>query len=234
MQHRAISGASARSVDGGVSSNRVDSSIQPIASHRPATALPARSENYRLLAALTALTPLLPCPLIPPAPSRRRAIAPPASAADAAASCRGRAARDAAPRPSLAREHVPRHCPLPTPRETVGIVAAAEEARAVPGRERGRLVEKEQLGPAARRHHLAPPAPEFADAGDPRRARPALFQQRLGAGSWMMPRLPVNRPRCGVAMMSPVGVTRFCSGMRYSDSFPRDAAPLPACGERVG
>ncbi len=29
------------------------------------------------------------------------------------------------------------------------------------------------------------------------------------AGSWMIPRLPVNRPRCGVAMMSPVGVTRF-------------------------
>src|SRR6266436_10125578 len=29
----------------------------------------------------------------------------------------------------------------------------------------------------------------------------------------MMPRLPVNRPRCGVAMMSPVGVTRFCRGI---------------------
>ncbi len=33
-----------------------------------------------------------------------------------------------------------------------------------------------------RAHHLAPPAPEFADAGDPGRARPALFQQRLGRG----------------------------------------------------
>src|SRR4029079_16405544 len=30
---------------------------------------------------------------------------------------------------------------------------------------------------------------------------------------WMMPRLPVNRPRCGSAMMSPEGVTRFCSGI---------------------
>jgi len=36
------------------------------------------------------------------------------------------------------------------------------------------------------------------------------------AGSWMMPRLPVNRPRCGVAMMSPDGVTRFCSGILMS------------------
>src|ERR1700722_18704383 len=32
----------------------------------------------------------------------------------------------------------------------------------------------------------------------------------------MMPRLPVNIPRCGVAMMSPVGVTRFCSGIRLT------------------
>src|SRR6267378_3799104 len=33
----------------------------------------------------------------------------------------------------------------------------------------------------------------------------------------MMPRLPVNNPRCGVAMMSPVGVTRFCSGIDEPD-----------------
>src|SRR5258708_8781756 len=42
----------------------------------------------------------------------------------------------------------------------------------------------------------------------------------------MMPRLPVNIPRCGVAMMSPVGVTRFCSGILV--------LLLPACGEKVG
>src|SRR5216684_7581243 len=42
----------------------------------------------------------------------------------------------------------------------------------------------------------------------------------------MMPRLPVNNPRCEVAMMSPVGVTRFCSGMLV--------LLLPACGEKVG
>src|SRR5579863_6436376 len=29
----------------------------------------------------------------------------------------------------------------------------------------------------------------------------------------MMPRLPVNIPRSGVAMISPDGVTRFCSGI---------------------
>src|SRR6202163_2510371 len=33
----------------------------------------------------------------------------------------------------------------------------------------------------------------------------------------MMPRLPVNNPRCGVATMSPDGVTRFCSGMEKPD-----------------
>src|SRR6266567_6728829 len=42
----------------------------------------------------------------------------------------------------------------------------------------------------------------------------------------MMPRLPVNRPRCGVATMSPVGVTRFCSGILL--------LLLPARGEKLG
>ena len=50
------------------------------------------------------------------------------------------------------------------------------------GRERGRFIEKEQFGPAAAAHHLAPPAPEFADADEPGRARPALVQQRFGGG----------------------------------------------------
>ena len=39
-----------------------------------------------------------------------------------------------------------------------------------------------------------------------------FFMSVFVVGSWMMPRLPVNRPRCGSAMMSPSGVTRFCSG----------------------
>src|SRR5712671_1971894 len=64
----------------------------------------------------------------------------------------------------------------------VGVVAAAEKARAVPRGERGGLVEKEQFGPAATTHHLAPASPEFADAGKPRLARPAPRQQGLGSG----------------------------------------------------
>ena len=118
----------------------------------------------------------------PAAPSRHRAIAPPASAADAAASCRAPAAPDAARRRSPARECRNAIALLPRRAKAVGIVAAAEEAGAMAGRERGRFVEKEQFGPAPPAHHLAPPAPEFADAGDPRRARPALFQQGLCRG----------------------------------------------------
>src|SRR5205814_2234961 len=58
----------------------------------------------------------------------------------------------------------------------VGVLAAAEKARAVPRRERGRLIEKKQLGPAPAVHHLAPPAPEVAQAGKPCPARPAPRQ----------------------------------------------------------
>src|SRR6266404_1799316 len=71
---------------------------------------------------------------------------------------------------------------FPGATKTVGVVAAAEEAGAVSGRECGCLVEEEQFGPAAAAHHLAPPSPEFADAGDPRRGGPALVQQGLGRG----------------------------------------------------
>ena len=45
-----------------------------------------------------------------------------------------------------------------------------------------------------------------------------LVQRRVSnvrvAGSWMMPRLPMNMPRCSMATISPNGVTRFCSGTR--------------------
>src|SRR5882672_10839687 len=71
---------------------------------------------------------------------------------------------------------------FPRGTKPVGVIAAAEEARAVPRGQRGRLVEKEQLGPAASAHHLAPASPEFADAGKPRLARPAPRQQGLGCG----------------------------------------------------
>src|SRR5262249_47347577 len=31
----------------------------------------------------------------------------------------------------------------------------------------------------------------------------------------MIPRLPVNMPRCGIERMSPNGVTRFCNGIEW-------------------
>src|SRR5262249_57689911 len=71
---------------------------------------------------------------------------------------------------------------FPRGAKALGIIAPAVEARAVPGREGSRLVEKEQLGPASPAHHLAPAAAELAEAGDPGRTRPASFQQRLGRG----------------------------------------------------
>src|ERR1700722_2814598 len=37
-----------------------------------------------------------------------------------------------------------------------------------------------------------------------------LRSNDLVAGSWIMPRLPVNVPRWGIATISPKGVTRFC------------------------
>src|SRR5581483_273101 len=59
---------------------------------------------------------------------------------------------------------------------------AAIEARAMAGGEGRGLVEKEQLGPAAPRHHLAAAAAEFEHTGEPGRCRPALVQQGSGRG----------------------------------------------------
>src|SRR5476649_2619974 len=69
--------------------------------------------------------------------------------------------------------------PFPRGAKPQRVGAAAKEAWPVPRRERGRLVEKEQLGPAAAAHYGATPAPEFADAGNPGLGGPALAQQRL-------------------------------------------------------
>jgi hypothetical protein len=98
---------------------------------------------------------------------------------------------------------------LPGRTKPVGIIAAAKETGTMAGRKRGRLVEKEKLGPAppaitSRRQPLNSQT-QVIHAGLDQR----FFNKVFVAGSWMMPRLPVNMPRCGVAMMSPVGVTRF-------------------------
>ncbi len=71
---------------------------------------------------------------------------------------------------------------LPRRAKAVRVLAPAVEARTVPGRECGRLIEKEQLGPAAAAHHLAPAPAEFADASEPGRGRPAFSEQRPGRG----------------------------------------------------
>src|SRR5690348_14614929 len=42
----------------------------------------------------------------------------------------------------------------------------------------------------------------------------------------MIPRLPVNMPLCGIAMMSPNGVTRFCNAIGYRSNRRRHGARL--------
>src|SRR2546430_13552466 len=77
----------------------------------------------------------------------------------------------------VARQHAPDAVALlPRCAKPVGVLAAAEEARAMSRRECSCLVEEEQLGPAAAAHHLAPAAFEFADASEPGLARPAPRQ----------------------------------------------------------
>jgi len=56
----------------------------------------------------------------------------------------------------------------------------AEEAGAVTRRKRDRLVQEEQLCPAAASHYLAVASFKFTDAGEPGLARPASFQQSPG------------------------------------------------------
>src|SRR5207248_9113160 len=60
----------------------------------------------------------------------------------------------------------------------------AEETRAMTCRKRDRLVQKEQLCPAAASHHVAPASSKFTKAGEPSLGRPELFQQ--GPGRWVM------------------------------------------------
>ena len=191
---------SARSVDGGVSSIASSRRAPPRDSPPSTTAAPcpARSENSPH----------------PAAPSRHRAIASPASAADAAASCRLQpfAMQHGIdlPRTNIA----PHHCPSPTRREIGWRRRGGRRSRAG-GRRRMRSPRRERtvrssFGRAItwRRQPLNSQT-QVIQAGLDQR----FFSSVFVAGSWMMPRLPVNRPRCGVATISPVGVTRFCRGI---------------------
>src|SRR5258707_8087741 len=62
---------------------------------------------------------------------------------------------------------------LPGPGEAEEVAAGAVPARPVPGGQRGRLIEKEQCRPCARRHRVAPDALEVQNAADPRLRPPA-------------------------------------------------------------
>ena len=64
----------------------------------------------------------------------------------------------------------------------LGVLAAAEEAWPMSRRKGGGFIEKKQFGPASTPHHFAPPAPEFADAGEPGAAGPAPLQKGFGGG----------------------------------------------------
>src|ERR1700756_2341496 len=94
---------------------------------------------------------------------------------------------------------------FPSAAKSVCIVAAAVEAGTVAGGEGRGLIEKEQLGPAAAvitlRRRPRNSSTQVSRAGVDQR----FFKSVLVAGSWMIPRLPTNRPRSVVAMMSPVG-----------------------------
>ena len=100
------------------------------------------------------------------------------------------------------------------PEGAVAIVigAPAFRARPVPRRQRHRLVEKEQLGVAARRHDSAAAALEREHAGHPMRHPPARGAELLFV-VMQHPAIAQKSPRAGCATISPKGVTRFCSGM---------------------
>jgi hypothetical protein len=93
--------------------------------------------------------------------------------------------------------------------KSFGRHASAEKARTMACRESDRLIQENnsvqlQLAMTARRRSLY----------SQQQMSHLLLAQRLVssvfvAGSWMMPRLPVNMPVWGMATISPKGVTRF-------------------------
>lgn len=94
------------------------------------------------------------------------------------------------------------------------------------GGKSGGFVEKEQLGPFSpgitSRWRPSWSHLQISDALLAHRR----FVNRRPSGAWMIPRLPVNIPRAGVATISPKGEIRFCSGIREA---PFLYLGLPAC-----
>jgi len=138
----------------------------------------------------------------------------------AAASCDHQAARGAAPRPCRA------------PRTAASLLPFSQAARnrsASPRRQKkhGRCPAANAVASSRKNSsvQLRPPITsrrrplKIADAGNPGFVRPALAQQRLGGGIVNDAAIAGEQATCRVAMMSPKGVTRFCSGIRYARSF---------------
>src|SRR5271163_2337916 len=75
---------------------------------------------------------------------------------------------------------LPSPCPGPSGTKRFGGPAPAKETRAVTCRQCDRLVQKEELGPTAAAHYLAPLPLIFGDTKQPCPGRPTPLQQRLG------------------------------------------------------
>ena len=110
--------------------------------------------------------------------------------------------------------------PAPDRREADVVLAPAESARAVPGCERRRLVEEEELGEQARLEERAPlPAPELEPAGDP-----------------PLRGVPPSDPACVVVEAAAVSVDEPARRARDQLTERRDAVlqrHRPRVGERV-
>jgi hypothetical protein len=96
--------------------------------------------------------------------------------------------------------------------EPLVVLAPAQRARAMPGREGGGFVEEEELRELARlKQRPAFPASELEPAGDPALsvvAPPDTARLVVQAAA-----IAVDEPTRGSAINSPSGVARFCSGI---------------------
>ena len=86
--------------------------------------------------------------------------------------------------------------------------APAVRAWAVPGGQRGRLVQEEQCRPASRHRVARHPQSSVQQIQALDRQREVPSRR---SGPCRHPQLPISRPRPGSDTISPKGVTRFCS-----------------------
>jgi hypothetical protein len=101
----------------------------------------------------------------------------------------------------------PALCRGPGITKPLGRLASAEKARSMARRKSVGFIEEEQLGPASASHDGSTVPFVLTATDEP--GLGGLFSSVFVAGSWMMPRLPVNMPLWDMATISPKGVTRF-------------------------